>query len=131
MRSLAITEAVHALASLFYPATCVVCSADVQRSDYLCGDCQGRAPRIVAPFCAKCSEPFPGAITQTFSCANCEHRELHFNCAVAAYRSRGLVRKLVHDFKYGNQRHLRYPLAAWLGETLTDPRLRGRHFDLI
>jgi competence protein ComFC len=85
----------------------------------------------VPPFCAKCSEPFPGAITQTFSCANCEHRLLHFDCAVAAYRSRGLVRKLVHEFKYAKQRHLRYPVAGWLLETLGDSRLRGRHFDLI
>src|SRR5436305_652445 len=126
MRSLAIPETVRALASLFYPATCVVCSAEVQRSEYLCGDCQGRAPRIVAPFCAKGSEPFPGAITQTFSCANCEHRVLHFDCAVAAYRSRGVVRKVVHQFKYAGQRHLRFPVADWLRETLQDPRLRGR-----
>jgi ComF family protein len=56
---------------------------------------------------------------------------LHFDAAVAAYRSRGPVRKLVHDFKYGRQRHLRYPLAEWLGETLGDPRLRGRRFDLV
>ena len=68
---------------------------------------------------------------QTFSCANCEHRTLHFDSAVAAYRSRGPVRKLVHDFKYGRQRHLRHPLAEWLGETMRDPRLHGRRFDLI
>jgi ComF family protein len=37
----------------------------------------------------------------------------------------------VHEFKYGHHRHLRYPLAAWLGETLADTRLRGRHFDLV
>jgi ComF family protein len=103
----------------------------VERHDYLCADCQSRAPRINAPFCAKCSEPFFGAITQTFSCANCEHRTLHFDAAVAAYRSRGLVRQLVHDFKYGRQRHLRHPLAEWLGETMLDARLRDRRFDLI
>jgi competence protein ComFC len=131
MPALATPRFVTALTSLFYPATCVVCSENVERSEYLCADCQRRAPRIVAPFCAKCSEPFPGAITQTFSCANCEQREIHFDCAVAAYRSRGLVRKLVHDFKYGRQRHLRHPLTAWLRETLHDPRLRGRRFDLI
>jgi ComF family protein len=131
MPALAIPKAFHALASLFYPATCVVCAANVERSEYLCTDCRGRAPRIVAPFCAKCSEPFPGAITQTFSCANCEDRVLHFDCAVAAYRSRGLVRKLVHEFKYAKQRHLRYPVAGWLRETLCDPRLHGRHFDVI
>jgi competence protein ComFC len=120
-----------ALSSLFYPPTCVVCLGNAERHEYLCASCQGKAPRITAPFCAKCSEPFFGAITQTFRCANCEHRTLHFDCAVAAYRSRGLVRKLVHDFKYGKQRHLRYPLAEWLGETLHDPRLRGRRFDVI
>jgi ComF family protein len=120
-----------ALGSLFYPPTCVVCSGNVEGLAYLCANCRSRTPRIVAPFCAKCSEPFFGAITQTFSCANCEHRILHFDAAVAAYRSRGLVRKLVHDFKYGRQRHLRHPLADWLGETLNDPRLRGRRFDMI
>jgi competence protein ComFC len=131
MPSLAKINPLHALSSLFYPPTCVVCSENAERLEYLCATCQSRAPRICSPFCAKCSEPFFGAITQTFTCANCEHRVLHFDSAVAAYRSRGVVRKLVHDFKYGRQRHLRYPLAEWLGETLSDPRLRGRRFDLI
>jgi ComF family protein len=131
MLSVAIPRICAAATSLFYPPTCAVCSAAVEGSEYLCPDCQQRAPRIVAPFCAKCSEPFPGAITQTFSCANCENRKLYFESAVAAYRSRGLVRHVLHQFKYGKQRHLRHPIARWLGESMRDPRLRGRHFDLI
>ena len=131
MLARALPEIFSAAASLFYPATCVVCSTSVNGSEYLCADCRHRAPRIVPPFCAKCSEPFPGAITQTFSCANCEHRTLHFDCAVAAYRSRGLVRKVLHQFKYGKERHLRYPIASWVMESMNDPRLRGRPFDLI
>ncbi|MEY2563381.1 MAG: hypothetical protein QOH88_1574 [Verrucomicrobiota bacterium] len=131
MPALAKINPLAALSSLFYPAVCVVCSGEVERPEYLCQTCVGRAPRIVAPFCAKCSEPFAGAITQTFQCANCAHRALHFDAAVAAYRSRGLVRKLVHEFKYGHHRHLRHPLAGWLGENMDDPRLRGRRFDLI
>lgn len=131
MSALAKINPLRALSSLFYPAACVVCSENIERPEYLCESCRGRAPRITPPFCAKCSEPFSGAITQTFSCANCEHRILHFDSAVAAYRSRGPVRKLVHAFKYGHQRHLRHPLADWLGETMRDPRLRDRRFDLI
>jgi ComF family protein len=131
MPALAKVNPLSALSSLFYPATCAVCSTDVDHPEYLCESCRERAPRIQAPFCAKCSEPFSGAITQTFSCANCAHRTLHFDLVVAAYRSRGLVRKLVHEFKYAHQRHLRHPLAAWLGETMNDPRLRGRRFDLV
>src|SRR5947209_3751165 len=128
MPTLAIPETFLALTSLFYPATCVVCAANIERAEYLCDDCMRRAPRITAPFCSTCSEPYPGAITGTFTCANCEHRVLHFDCAVAVYRSRGLVRRVLHQFKYGRQRHLRYPVARWLRETLDDPRLSGRHF---
>ena len=47
---------------------------------------------------------------------------------IAAAASSG---DLVHEFKYGRQLHLRHPLADWLGETLDDPRLRDRRFDVI
>lgn len=131
MRPLAPLEPFRALVSLFYPSLCVVCSADVDVGEYLCGDCTSKTPRIKPPFCEKCSEPFASAFTESFSCANCAHRTLHFDAAVAAYQSRGIVRKLVHEFKYARQLHLRHPVARWLSETLDDPRLRGRHFHVI
>ena len=121
----------RALASLLYPTLCAVCLEPVDECAYLCAVCRTNAPRIKPPFCATCSEPFEGDITGTFSCANCAHRELHFECAVAAFRSRGIVRKLVHEFKYSSQLHLRRPIAEWLSETLDDPRLHGRRFDMV
>ena len=83
------------------------------------------------PFCAKCSEPFDGAITTTFSCANCAHRSLHFDAAVSAYRSRGIVRHVILNFKYGRQIHLRHLVARWLVAAFDDERLRERRFDAI
>ncbi len=87
--------------------------------------------RIVAPFCQQCSEPFDGALTSSFTCANCAHREIHFDAAVAAYRGRGIVRHIIHEFKYARQVHLRHLVARWLCAAFDDPRLRGRHFDLV
>ncbi len=124
-------DPLRAIASLFYPSLCAVCSEPVDQSEYLCAKCAQKAPRIKPPFCAKCSEPFPGAISESFACANCSHRTLHFESAVCAYRSRGIVRKIVHEFKYGKQAHLQHPVADWLVETLDDPRLQGRRFDVI
>lgn len=121
----------RALASLFYPTLCAVCLKPVDQEACLCGPCKTKAPRIKPPYCNTCSEPFDGEITSSFSCANCAHRELHFETAVAAYRSRGIVRKLMHEFKYGHQLHLRRPVADWLSETLDDPRLQGRRFDIV
>ncbi|MGI8437190.1 MAG: ComF family protein [Chthoniobacterales bacterium] len=124
-------EPLRALISLFYPPTCAICATSVGFEEYLCPECAAKAPRIKPPFCDKCSEPFPGDITETFECANCAHRVLHFESAVSAFRSRGVVRNLLHQFKYGRQIHLRFPIADWLLETLHDPRLEGRRFDRV
>jgi len=119
------------MASLLYPPVCTICSTNVAAGEYLCEECETKITRIVPPFCAKCSEPFAGAITAAFTCANCAHRTLHFDTAVAAYRSRGIVRRVILDFKYGRQMHLRHLVARWLLAALDDDRLRGRRFDVI
>jgi competence protein ComFC len=121
----------RALASLFYPPICTICAANVGHDEYLCDDCGGKLNRIVAPFCQTCSEPFSGAINQIFTCANCAHRTLHFQSAVAAYRSRGIVRRVVHDFKYGHQVYLRHLVGAWLNSAFEDERPRGVSFDVL
>ena len=124
-------EPLQAVASLFYPALCAVCRAPVTRGDYVCQGCLDKAPRIVAPFCAKCSEPFSGAINGEFACANCARRNLAFDAAIAAYRSRGVVRFIILQFKYNRQLHLRHPVAEWLEEAMRDARLRDRNFDCV
>jgi competence protein ComFC len=124
-------ESLRALASLLYPPVCTICSADVLTGEYLCDGCDAKTVRVVAPYCARCSEPFPGAITGPFTCANCAHRTLHFDAAVAVYRSLGIVRRVVHDFKYGHQIHLRHVVARWLCAALDDTRLHGRQFDVV
>ena len=67
----------------------------------------------------------------SFTCANCAHRTIYFDAAVAAYRSRGIVRQIIHDFKYARQVHLRHLVARWLCAALDDERLRDVSFDLI
>ena len=56
---------------------------------------------------------------------------MHFEASVSVYRSRGVVREVVHSFKYSRQIHLRHLLGRWLAEALADPRLAGRRFDLV
>ncbi len=119
------------LVSLFYPASCAICVGPVGAGEYLCGACAKEVPQLPPPFCAKCSQPFDGAFSDAFTCANCHDRVLHFAAAISAYRSRGVVRQVMHDFKYGGQLHLRRLLGGWLCAALDDPRLAGRRFDCI
>lgn len=119
------------IASLLYPAACTICSASVEPGEYLCDDCESKITRIVPPFCAKCSEPFDGAITTEFACANCAHRKIYFEAAVSAYRARGIVRHVILNFKYGRQIYLRHLIARWLLAAFDDQRLHDRRFDAI
>ncbi len=121
----------RSLVSLFYPPFCFLCHTAVDPGELLCHSCGGTAPRIRAPFCRTCSEPFDGAITTSFSCANCGSRTLHFETAVSAYRSRGVVRRAVHELKYNGQLHLRHQVADWLEAALDDDRLHARKFDVL
>ena len=124
-------ELFEAATSLLYPPVCTLCGDRTRAGEYLCEQCEARATRIVAPFCQQCSEPFEGAITTAFACANCAHRTIYFDAAVAAYRGRGIVRQIIHDFKYGRHIHLRHPVARWLCAAFDDERLSGRQFEII
>src|SRR5207249_1095559 len=121
----------QAAVSLLDPATCTICGKNVRAGEYLCDECDGNLIRIVAPFCQTCSEPFEGSIDSAFTCANCAHRTIYFEAAVAAYRGRGIVRDVIHEFKYNRQIHLRHLVARWLRAALDDERLRDIRFDLI
>jgi competence protein ComFC len=127
----ALRHAGDAFLSLLYPPHCVSCAATLETGQYLCETCMGAARRIRAPFCETCSQPFDGAIDGPFSCANCGQRHFHFESAVTCYKSRGIVRELIHRFKYQHEFHLRHSLADWLAETLEDSRIASRPFDFF
>jgi competence protein ComFC len=118
-------------ADLLYPPGCVQCEAPLAAGQYLCDACAGQAERLQAPFCATCSEPFSGEIEGVFSCPNCRRRKFAFECAVSAFRGRGLVRDLILRFKYQHEYYLRRQLGAWLGAGLDDERIRRRPADAI
>ena len=124
-------EPLRGVVSLFYPAACELCGETVARDQYLCAACEEKAPLISPPFCAKCSEPFAGAIEEEFTCANCAHRTLDFDAAVSAYRSRGMVRVVMLRFKYRGDLHLRHPIARWLLKAMEDNRICQRTFDAV
>ena len=64
-----------------------------------------------------------------FSCPDCEDHPPAFDCVATRYQANGLVRDLIHRFKYSGEFHLRQILANWLEETLTDPRISQEPFD--
>lgn len=111
-----------ALADLFFPPHCAGCGRAVASGVDVCATCEESVVRVVEPRCAICSHPFD-AMLDVAICPNCRGREFHFECAVSVMRSRGVVRELIHRFKYSKDQTLRRPLGNWLAEALDDPRM--------
>jgi competence protein ComFC len=121
----------NTLLELFYPSNCVGCGQPQDSGTLLCGICKATAPRIRPPFCRRCSRPFEGVIDGEFSCPNCEDRALAFDCVVSIYQAKGVLRDLIHRFKYGGHFHLRRVLTEFLLEAMQDSRLQAAPLDCL
>lgn len=111
---------------LVYPRLCAGCEVPLlERSGplALCEDCERSLKTIDEPFCSVCCQPFDGVMTQGFQCINCGDRHLAFDFAVCAYRSRGLAREMVHQFKYEHRHHLADVLRELVVRAVADTRV--------
>ncbi len=114
----------EAAAGLLYPPHCAGCGVPLGKmAACLCRDCRRARVRLTGPRCRVCSQPYGGEVTSSFRCMNCGDLEFRFDFATAAYRSRGVVRNLIHQFKYSRQVHLRHLLGRMLAEGFRDARL--------
>jgi competence protein ComFC len=116
---------------LFYPSNCVGCGHPQDLGTLLCDQCQATLSPILAPFCRFCSRPFEGLIPGEFSCPNCEDRRPAFDCVVSNYQAKGVLRDLIHRFKYGREFYLRRVLVEYLTEAMQDVRIQAHPVDCL
>jgi len=115
-------ESCEPMLAFLYPNVCQVCSAKraTASEGYVCASCwtrRGAIQFIVPPFCDRCGLPFEGDITSEFECTNCREMKLHFEFARAAVAAAGLVREIIHRYKYHR--------AVWFERFLADLLVRG------
>jgi len=117
---------------LVYPNICQLCEQEeATASEGFVGlRCQAQLRRLEPPFCHRCGLPFPGAITETFECANCREVDFAFESVRAAVLAEGVAREVIHRFKY-NQARWFEPLLGRLLVTAAEPALRQGGWDLL
>ena len=118
------------LIEALFPPRCGSCHAALSGPDCndtdpagLCHTCSDELPRIDGARCQTCGEPFDGALDHPFNCWNCEGRNFAFAYATAGYRADGVIRTLIHRFKYDRRLELRGLMGTLLLRSLEDPRL--------
>lgn len=126
------------VADLLYPRSCPGCDGPPPVTDAtgasspVCPACESKLAPLLPPFCDICGQPYETGSTEgAFRCFNCGGRKFAFEFAVAPYLASGLLRELVHRFKFGKVEALRKPLGQLFARVFDDPRLHGRDWLLV
>jgi ComF family protein len=125
------TRSQRSALNLTYPRICFGCDALLDSREaaepaldtWLCQPCRDGLAEIQPPQCGRCGEPFSGDLRYDFTCWNCDGRQLAFDFATSGYRADGVVRELIHGFKYERRFELRGVLTQLLRRALADVRL--------
>lgn len=120
-----------ALLDLVWPRSCEGCGAAPGRTGHsLCWDCLASLPLIQKPFCSLCGDPVEGAITRDYVCSLCVDHRPGFDKARSALQFKGVMKDLLHKFKYERAIHLRHDLAVLL-HACVRANYEGESFDAV
>src|SRR5689334_18754046 len=121
-----------AVLSFLYPEVCQLCGQEPAGPGhgYVGENCRKNVEFIKPPFCGRCGLPFEGAITTPFECVNCQDVRLYFTYARSAVEVRGVMRDIVHRYKYNRGLWFEPFIAELLAEA-AGARLAGEHWDMI
>jgi ComF family protein len=105
------------LLELFLPRRCAGCQKTWLhgRQGFWCDGCLDELPWIESPLCPRCGRPFPkSASSPDHFCGDCLQSVFLFDRARSATQHAGVVRKRIHQLKFGGQLHWAPPLAELL-----------------
>jgi len=108
-----VADTAEAVLDLFFPRHCAGCGGAVDRArGMICWDCFRRIELRLAGLCQCCGLQVAGRVSHAFTCSACRSDPPAFDQARAAGHFGGVLRELLHQFKYGQ--------ATWLDTDLTD-----------
>ena len=108
-----ISHAVHLVCDAVYPRQCPGCGRLSDRPGrHLCWSCFSEIELLHSNLCERCGNPLTGEADTSFVCGYCRRRKPVFDRARSAARFSGVVRDMLHEFKYRD--------ALWQAGDLTD-----------
>ncbi len=111
-----LSHAEAGLLDLCLPVICAGCGKirnDTEKN--WCPDCLEQIAWITSPLCPKCGRPYPDAPgSADHLCGECIEEAFHFDSARSAVFHSGIVRDLVHQFKFGARTEWAPPLVELL-----------------
>jgi len=103
----------QATLNLVFPIYCRGCDVKLayDNNAYLCQNCRSQIRLNTGPFCIRCGRQIAGAEDSEAPCGSCLDRAHHFQRAWQCCQYQGIIKELIHSFKYKKRLFLKGVLA--------------------
>ena len=125
---------INGLIDLVYPKKCLACKNKITAlsvDNLICGACWEEIERNVPPFCYSCGRHLGKENLTKSICSTCLKKKLHFNRAFSPCIYTGIIKDLIHEFKYNNKDYLGPPLSRLMIDFIKEYNLPMQYIDLL
>ena len=104
-----IRQLINGFADIIYPKTCLACKNKLKSKAadiFVCTGCLNSIKRNLPPFCSSCGRHLEKRNFSKNICPACQKTGLHFDRAYSPCVYTGVIKELIHEFKYKNKDYL-------------------------
>ncbi|MBU0548408.1 MAG: ComF family protein [Candidatus Omnitrophica bacterium] len=124
----------NGIKDLIYPNLCLTCKNRIvpaKGQNLVCAQCWEKIEKNLPPFCASCGRRLDKLSLAKNICSNCLKFKFHFDRAFSPCTYTGIIKKLIHEFKYSGKDYLGEPLGDLMNKFIKDYRLPIEYIDFI
>lgn len=109
---------------IVYPKICLVCKKGLKGApnidNLVCAECWGRIKKNLPPFCHSCGRHLNRENSIKNICLTCLRHPLSFDRAFGVCQYEGVIRELIHAFKYAKKDYLGFTLSRLMIEFIKE-----------
>ncbi len=109
----------HRLVDILWPKNCLICKkiiSDASVDDVVCLECWSKVKRNSPPFCHFCGRHLEKKNLSKGLCPSCIRKQPYFDRAFSPCQYDGVIKELIHDFKYKGKDYLGQTLSRLMLE---------------
>ena len=122
------------LLNIIYPRICMICRTRLGKNaidNLICPHCWAKIKKNTHPVCAICGRKLTKKHIHKKVCPDCQRQHFFFDRAFSPCVYEGIIRQLIHKFKYQNKDYLSALLSKLLIEFMHKNSIMNNLFDLI
>ena len=129
----ALKKKLKLLIDIIYPRYCIVCQKNLKvdsLAELICSECWVKIKRNIPPTCRYCGKHINSSVLDGI-CETCKKRDYYFDRVYAACNYDGILKELIHQFKYSGKEYLGFILSRLLIEFINKSGLSLECFDFV